>query len=40
MAYSPRSSIDGFSLERLMHFLNALDRDLEVVIRKKNAPAG
>lgn len=27
--------LDGFSLERLMHFLNALDRDVEIVIRKK-----
>lgn len=25
----------GFSVERLMHFLNALDRDIEIVIRKK-----
>jgi len=25
----------GFSVERLMHFLNALDRDVEIVIRKK-----
>lgn len=27
--------LDGFSVERLMRFLNALDRDLEIVIRKK-----
>jgi len=27
--------LDGFSVERLMHFLNALDRDVEIVIRKK-----
>jgi predicted XRE-type DNA-binding protein len=27
--------LDGFSIERLMHFLNALDRDVEIVIRKK-----
>jgi hypothetical protein len=26
--------LDGFSVERLMHFLNALDRDVEIVIRK------
>src|SRR5712672_2088779 len=26
---------EGFSVERLMHFLNALDRDVEIVIRKK-----
>ena len=27
--------LGGFSAERLMHFLNALDRDVEIVIRKK-----
>ena len=27
--------LDGFSVERLMHFLNALDREIEIVIRKK-----
>ena len=27
--------LDGFSAERLMHFLNALDRDIEIIIRKK-----
>jgi predicted XRE-type DNA-binding protein len=27
--------LEGFSVERLMHFLNALDRDFEIVIRKK-----
>jgi len=27
--------LEGFSLERMMHFLNALDRDVEIVIRKK-----
>jgi predicted XRE-type DNA-binding protein len=27
--------LDGFSVERLMHFLNALDRDVEIVIRAK-----
>ncbi len=26
---------EGFSVERLMHFLNALDRDIEIVIKKK-----
>ena len=26
--------LDGFSVERLMHFLNALDRDVEIVIRR------
>ena len=27
--------LHGFSVERLMHLLNALDRDIEIVIRKK-----
>lgn len=27
--------LEGFSVERLMHFLNALDRDVEIVIRAK-----
>ena len=27
--------LEGFSVERLMHFLNALDRDVEIVVRKK-----
>ena len=27
--------LEGFSVERLMHFLTALDRDIEIVIRKK-----
>lgn len=27
--------LDGFSVERLMTFLIALDRDIEIVIRKK-----
>jgi predicted XRE-type DNA-binding protein len=27
--------LDGFSVERLMHFLNALDRDIEIIIRPK-----
>ncbi len=27
--------LEGFSAERLMHFLNALDRDVEIVIRRK-----
>ena len=26
--------LDGFSVERLMHFLNALGRDVEITIRK------
>jgi predicted XRE-type DNA-binding protein len=27
--------LDGFSVERLMGFLTALDRDIEIVIKKK-----
>ena len=27
--------LEGFSVERLMAFLNALDRDVEIVIRPK-----
>jgi predicted XRE-type DNA-binding protein len=27
--------LEGFSVERLLHFLNALDRDVEIIIRKK-----
>lgn len=27
--------LDGFSVERLMNFLTALDQDIEIVIRKK-----
>lgn len=27
--------LEGFSVERLMTFLNALDRDVEIVIRRK-----
>lgn len=27
--------LEGFSVERLMRFLNALDRDVEIVIRPK-----
>jgi len=27
--------LDGFSVERLMNFITALDRDVEIVIRKK-----
>jgi len=27
--------LDGFSVERLMKFLTALDRDVEIVIRRK-----
>jgi predicted XRE-type DNA-binding protein len=28
-------NLNGFSVERLLHFLNALDRDVEIVIREK-----
>lgn len=27
--------LDGFSVERLMNFLTALDRDVEIIIRRK-----
>jgi predicted XRE-type DNA-binding protein len=27
--------LDSFSVERLLHFLNALNSDVEVVVRKK-----
>jgi predicted XRE-type DNA-binding protein len=27
--------LEGFSVERLMRFLNALDRDIEIVIRQR-----
>jgi predicted XRE-type DNA-binding protein len=27
--------LEGFSVERLLRFLNALDRDIEIVIRRK-----
>lgn len=29
--------LEGFSVERLMHFLNALGRDVEIIIRNKPA---
>ena len=32
--------IEGFSVERLMTLLNALDRDIEIVIRKKPRSRG
>ncbi|MFB3815754.1 MAG: helix-turn-helix domain-containing protein [Terriglobales bacterium] len=31
--------LTGFSVERLMHFLNALGQDVEIVIRKRPARA-
>lgn len=30
-----RNRLDGFSVERLMTFLTALDRDVEIVIRRR-----
>jgi predicted XRE-type DNA-binding protein len=30
--------LEGFSVERLMKFLTALDRDIEIVIREKQHP--
>ena len=30
-----RGKLSGFSLDRLFRFLNALDRDVEIVIKKK-----
>jgi predicted XRE-type DNA-binding protein len=30
--------LDGFSVERLMNFLNALGRDVEIVIRRPRSP--
>lgn len=30
-----RGKITGFSLERLFRFLNALDRDVEIVVKSK-----
>jgi predicted XRE-type DNA-binding protein len=32
--------LDGFSVERIMEFLTALDRDVEIVIRRRTAKAG
>jgi predicted XRE-type DNA-binding protein len=32
--------LDGFSVERLMTFLTSLDRDVEIVIRKRARPGG
>jgi len=29
--------LDGFSIERLISFLNKLDRDVEIVVKKKPA---
>lgn len=32
--------LEGFSVDRLLRFLNALDRDIEIVIRKKPRSRG
>ena len=32
-----RRKLDGFSVERLIHFLNALGQDVDIVVRKKPA---
>jgi predicted XRE-type DNA-binding protein len=32
--------LEGFSVERLLRFLNALDRDVEIVIRRKRQSKG
>lgn len=32
--------LDGFSAERLMHFLTALDRDVEIRIKRKSSSRG
>jgi predicted XRE-type DNA-binding protein len=32
--------LEGFSVERLLRFLNALDRDIEIVIRRKRQSKG
>lgn len=34
-----RGRLDGFSLGRLFRFLNALDHDVEIIIRAKAKPA-
>jgi predicted XRE-type DNA-binding protein len=30
----PNYQLDGFSIERLMNFLTALDRDVDIIIRR------
>jgi predicted XRE-type DNA-binding protein len=32
--------LEGFSVERLLRFLNALDRDIEIVIRRRRQSKG
>jgi predicted XRE-type DNA-binding protein len=32
-----RRKLDGFSVERLIHFLNALGQDIDIVVRPKPA---
>jgi predicted XRE-type DNA-binding protein len=35
-----RGKLDGFSLDRLFRFLNALGRDIEIVVRPADRPEG
>ncbi len=35
-----RGDLEGFSMERLIRFLNTLDRDIEIVIRKRSESTG
>lgn len=30
-----RRKLDGFSVERMMHFLNALGQDIDIIVRQK-----
>lgn len=30
-----RRKLDGFSVERLIHFLNALEQDIDIIVRQK-----
>ncbi len=34
-----RGRLEGFSLGRLFRFLNALDRDIEIIIKPKSGPS-
>lgn len=34
-----RRKLDGFSVERLIHFLNALGQDIDIVVRPKRKGA-
>jgi predicted XRE-type DNA-binding protein len=33
-----RGHLDGFSMERLVRFLNALDQDVNITVRNKKSP--